>query len=235
MKFYRPLRPFKAISFDLDDTLYDNHPIIAKAEVEFLQYLNITYPELAELDQRKWLLYKNLLAKENPALKHDVSLWRKEIIKRIMVVYGIAMVNAIKYSQSAFEKFIHLRSDFSVPQESINLLNDLAKHYPVIAITNGNVNVKQIGIEDCFSLVLKAGEGLKSKPHPDLFTSAAQQLNIDVSDILHIGDHLITDVYGAQNNHAQAIWFNPHKNALTGAKLLPCVELSELQHLLKLI
>ena len=36
MKFYRPLRPFKAISFDLDDTLYDNHPIIEKAENDFL-------------------------------------------------------------------------------------------------------------------------------------------------------------------------------------------------------
>lgn len=234
MKFYRPLRPFKAISFDLDDTLYDNHPIIKKAEENFLDYLNNSYPELAQLDAHKWHLYKNLLAKENPELVHDVSLWRKEILKRVMVVYGIPMVNAIKYAESAFKHFLHLRSNFSVPQQSIDLLNQLAKDYPVIAITNGNVDVEQIGLQDSFKLILKAGNGLKSKPHQDLFSHAANSLGIEVSDILHIGDHLITDVFGAQNNHAQAVWFNPEKAPLSGAKLLPSLELHDLQQLLKI-
>ena len=34
MKFYRPLGPIKAITFDLDDTLYDNHPVIRKTTAE---------------------------------------------------------------------------------------------------------------------------------------------------------------------------------------------------------
>ena len=235
MKFYRPLRAFKAISFDLDDTLYDNRPIIKKAEVEFLAYLNTTYPELTELDERKWLLYKDLLAKENPALIHDVSLWRKEITKRVMVIYGIPMVNAIKYAETAFKQFLFLRSNFTVPEQSIDLLEKLAKHYPVVAITNGNVDIKQIGLQDKFKFVLKAGEGLNSKPHLDLFKQAAQQLSIDVEDILHIGDHLNTDVFGAQNNHAQAVWFNPEQVSLDGAKLLPSVEMSDLQDLFKIL
>lgn len=235
MKFYRPLRPFKAISFDLDDTLYDNHPIIKKAETNFLAYLQTTYPELIELDARRWHLYKNLLVKEDPALQHDVSLWRKEMIKRVMVVYGIPMVNAIKYTEIAFEKFLMLRSDFSVPEKSIKLLKQLALRYPVIAITNGNVDIRQIGLEDKFQFVLKAGEGFYSKPHLDLFQQAAQQLEIKVEDILHVGDHLISDVYGAQNNNAQAVWFNPEHAALEGAKLLPSVEMSDLQDLLKIL
>ena len=28
MHFYRPLRPIAAMTFDLDDTLYDNYPVI---------------------------------------------------------------------------------------------------------------------------------------------------------------------------------------------------------------
>ncbi|MGP1084095.1 5-amino-6-(5-phospho-D-ribitylamino)uracil phosphatase YigB, partial [Serratia sp. CY58181] len=28
MQFYRPLRPLAALTFDLDDTLYDNRPVI---------------------------------------------------------------------------------------------------------------------------------------------------------------------------------------------------------------
>lgn len=235
MKFYRPLRQFKAISFDLDDTLYNNHPIIEKAEQNFIVYLKTTYPALSELDARKWGLYKDLLVKENPTLLHDVSQWRKEVTIRVMSIYGIPMVDAIKYATTALEHFLMLRSDFTVPTKSIELLEQLAKHYPLIAITNGNVDVNRIGLQDRFQFVLKAGKKLKSKPHKDLFEQAAQQLEIRVNDILHVGDHLITDVYGAQNNHAQAVWFNPNSTTLDGAKLLPSLEISTLDSLLKLV
>jgi putative hydrolase of the HAD superfamily len=235
MKFYKSLRPFKAISFDLDDTLYDNHPIIKKAENDFLLYLTTSYPELEALTAHKWKRYKNLLLIANPELINDVTLWRKEIIKRVMVVYGIAEVNAIKYAEVALQHFLVLRSNFTVPAESIKLLEDLASHYPVVAITNGNVDIDQIGLADKFQFVLKAGNGFNSKPDVALFEQAAKQLNIQVKDLLHVGDHLMTDVYGAQNNNAQAVWFNPYNARLDGAKLLPTIEITDLKHLLKLI
>lgn len=235
MKFYKSLRPFKAISFDLDDTLYENHTVIKKAEDDFLIYLTSTYAELEQLDKRRWDLYKKLLIKENPALQHDVSLWRKEIIKRVMVVYGISMVNAIKYAEQALQKFLQLRSNFTVPQESILLLQKLALHYPVVAITNGNVDIKQIGLENTFQFVLKAGSGVNSKPDIALFQQAALALDIAIEDLLHVGDNLLTDVYGAQNNHAQAVWFNPQGHQLDNAKLLPTIEMADLQNLLTLI
>ena len=235
MKFYKPLRPFKAISFDLDDTLYDNNPVIEKAEVDFLTYLTTSYSQLEQLDERKWHLYKSIIVKEKPELKHDVTLWRKEILKRIMVVYGMPVVNAIKYSEIALKEFIRLRSNLTVPVKSIKLLNTLAAHYPVVGITNGNVDTQQIGLDDKFSFILSAGNGLKSKPHVDLFQQAALQLDIKIEEILHVGDHLITDVYGAQNNNAQAVWFNPYQAHLNNAKLLPCLEITDLNSLLNLI
>jgi len=235
MKFYRPLKPFKAISFDLDDTLYDNHPIIAKAEVDFIVYLNKNYSELSELSAHQWNLYKKHVANEFPALLDDVSQWRIEILKRIMVIYGIAEYKAVEYAKTAFNEFLRLRSDFSVPAESITLLEKLAEHYPVIAITNGNVDKKQIGLDDKFTFILKAGAGFKAKPQHDLFTEAATRLGIEVSDILHIGDHLISDVFGAQNNGAQAVWLNEHKQPLTDARLLPTVEITRINELYSLI
>lgn len=235
MKFYKTLRPFKAISFDLDDTLYDNQAIIVKAEADFLIYLHETHPQLKALDSRKWDLYKKILIKENPELKHDVTEWRREVLKRVMTVYGIAPVNAIKYTEIALQKFITLRSQLTVPEKSLTLLAALAKHYPVIAITNGNVDTKQIQLDDKFEFILKAGNGSNCKPDIDLFKQAALRLEIEVSDILHVGDHLISDVYGAQNNNAQAVWFNPMNTSLHNAKLLPTIEVSDLNNLLKLI
>ncbi|WP_019616390.1 HAD-IA family hydrolase [Psychromonas ossibalaenae] len=235
MKYYRPVRPFKAISFDLDDTLYDNHPIIKKAESAIIEHLNNSYPELAQLTQKQWLLYKDLIAKEFPELQHDVSLWRIKTLTRVMTIYGIPQFKAVEYAKHAFSEFLKLRSDFTVPLESIQLLEKLAESYPVIAITNGNVDEFQIRLHDKFKFILKAGDGLKAKPHADLFIEAARRLNIEVSDILHVGDHLISDVYGAQNNGAQAVWFNPNQQSLNGARLLPTVEISHLDHLYKLL
>jgi putative hydrolase of the HAD superfamily len=235
MKYYRPLKPFKAISFDLDDTLYDNHPIIENAELSILAYLNKTFPELAELTRKQWLLYKDLEIKNFPELKHDVSLARQQTLAHVMTIYGIPKFKAIEYAKQAFAEFIKFRSDFTVPQESIQLLEKLGQYYPVIAITNGNVDEFKIQLDDKFKFILKAGKGFKSKPQGDLFIEAARRLHIEVSDILHVGDHLITDVYGAQNNGAQAVWFNPNRQSLTGARLLPTVEITRLDNLYKLL
>ncbi len=235
MKYYRPLRPFKAISFDLDDTLYDNHPIIESAELAFIDYLNKNFSELAELTRKQWLLYKNLEIKQFPELAHDVSLARQQTLSRVMTIYGIPQFKAVEYAKQAFAHFIKLRSAFTVPRESIQLLEKIRKSYPVIAITNGNVDEFQIQLDDKFEFILKAGGGFKSKPQGDLFIEAARRLNIEVSDILHVGDHLISDVYGAQNNGAQAVWFNPNRQSLSGARLLPALEISRLDNLYKLL
>lgn len=235
MKYYRPLSPFKAISFDLDDTLYDNHPIIESAELAFIDYLNKNFSELAELTRKQWLLYKNLEIKQFPELTHDVSRARQQTLSRVMTIYGIPQFKALEYAKQAFAHFIKLRSAFTVPKESIQLLEKIRQSYPVIAITNGNVDEFQIQLDDKFEFILKAGGGFKSKPQGDLFIEAARRLNINVSDILHVGDHLISDVYGAQNNGAQAVWFNPNRQSLSGARLLPAVEISRLDHLYKLL
>lgn len=44
MHFYRPLRELRALTFDLDDTLYDNRPVIARTEYESVQFLQQYHP-----------------------------------------------------------------------------------------------------------------------------------------------------------------------------------------------
>jgi len=235
MKYYRPLRPVKAISFDLDDTLYNNGPVIERAQSGILEYIHKNFPELSELTQREWSLYRKLELKHYPELKHDVSLTRQQLLTRIMTIYGISEYKAIEYSKQALTEFIKLRSDLTVPPASIQLLKNLRQHYPMIAITNGNVDTTKIKLDDKFEFVLRPGDGFKSKPDSDLFIEAAKRLNIDVSDILHVGDNPKTDVYGAQNSGAQAVWFNPDKQNFDGGSLLPTVEISRLENLYKLL
>lgn len=44
MKHYRPLQPIAAMTFDLDDTLYDNRPVIERLEREVLAWLAAQHP-----------------------------------------------------------------------------------------------------------------------------------------------------------------------------------------------
>ncbi len=44
MHFYRPLERISAITFDLDDTLYDNRPVIARTEQQSVAFYNSIIP-----------------------------------------------------------------------------------------------------------------------------------------------------------------------------------------------
>ncbi len=58
MKFYRRIEPIKAMTFDLDDTLYDNHPVIVRMERELLTWLQQTHPAVAHMEKADWLQVK---------------------------------------------------------------------------------------------------------------------------------------------------------------------------------
>ena len=71
-----------------------------------------------------------------------------------------------------------------------------------------------------------------------MFDKAQQYLGVDAINILHVGDHLRTDVYGAKQNGFQACWFNDIGSNLylsSKASVLPDVEIEQLSDLMRLI
>ena len=53
MKFYRTLMPFQVISFDLDDTLYDNSHVITTAEQKFVTFVQ-QHCHMADFSLEMW-------------------------------------------------------------------------------------------------------------------------------------------------------------------------------------
>ncbi len=51
MRFYRPLGRISALTFDLDDTLYDNRPVILRTEREALTFVQNYHPGAAQLPE----------------------------------------------------------------------------------------------------------------------------------------------------------------------------------------
>ncbi len=234
MKFYRNLQPFKVISFDLDDTLYDNREVITTAVTRFIQYVqNLTQcPSFKE----EWMGLKDQIARQNPRLSEDVTEWRKETLRQFLRQKGKNAEEIDRTLTLAMNEFLHWRHRIIVPEETVSVLNSLKTGYKLSVITNGNVDPSRIGLTQ-FDLILRGGEHGRAKPHEDLFRQSARYFNIAPQEILHIGDNLITDVQGAIQAGCQAVWINLSGNTLSDfseTTLLPTLEINQLTELLKL-
>jgi len=238
MKFYRRLNTIKVMSFDLDDTLYDNGPNVRKAEAWLQQHLRETYPKLPFLEAMDWLKIRRTVLATQPELAHDLSHLRIAVLELFFKNNGYEGIVANELANNIFKLFLAVRSDFVVPTKSLQVLTQIATKMPVIAITNGNVDTDAIGLTSYFSRVIKSSVEYRMKPAADMFDLAAKQIQIPKQHILHVGDHLISDVSGAVSNDLMAAWFNPANKSLASATKmahLPDIELSDLDELLSLL
>ena len=238
MFIYRNLSPIKAMTFDLDDTLYDNRPVIRRLDQEVRAWLYEYHPVAATQDEQWWGQLKLQLAADTPWLKNDVSLWRFTQIKQGLIILGYSEPQAVDAAEQVMEQVNHWRNLIDVPHETHRVMQALAQKIPLVAITNGNVSADKIGISHYFKAVLRAGPDGFAKPHQDLFDKAQGILNVPRSSILHVGDHPVTDVVGAKQNGLQACWFNDQSQSAfdtTRLRLLPDLEIHRLESLLLLV
>lgn len=235
MHFYRRWQPVAAITFDLDDTLYDNGPAIARAEQWMLSHLRSEYLATAMLDKPRWLALKRQLLLSRPELRDDVSLARRHGIREALVQGGMAPSQAAQEAETVFAGFLAERSKIEVSDETHALLARLAARYPLAVITNGNLDLEQAGLAGYFTLVCKAGAGARMKPAPDMFVQVQEALGLTPGRILHVGDHPVTDVLGARLHGFRAAWLNESGQSWQSLSLLPDVELGQLQDLATLL
>ncbi|MCW8091068.1 HAD-IA family hydrolase [Alteromonas ponticola] len=237
MKFYRPLYSVKAITFDLDDTLYDNGPIIHAAEQTLQLYLKEHHPQTAKLAPHDWNKIKEDLIQANPALASDMGKLRMQSLLTALSseLSGEELKEAAKV---CFDRFYNKRSDFEIEENIHSCLKKLSRKVPLVAITNGNVNPKNIGISEYFTHFFHASIDLPMKPESPLFKAAVEALDCQPQEILHVGDNLIKDVQGAVNSGMQAAWYAHNRGMIMRyekVSVLPHVELGSLDELLLLV
>ncbi|WOT04867.1 HAD-IA family hydrolase [Shewanella youngdeokensis] len=234
MKIYIRPQLIRAISFDLDDTLYDNRPIIRHAEAATQQFLHQHYPKSKQWQLNHWHQFKRALLTRSPALKHDTSLARSVMLEQGLMALGYTATQAQSGAKAVLDEFILHRSQFTVSPAVIELLQSLKQHYRLIGITNGNVDHQRIGLGDVLEFVLHPGLAAKQKPAKDMFVQASQQLGLPLENILHVGDSATSDVDGARRAGCQAVWLNPGFGVTlpaTSACHLPTIEINDIHAL----
>lgn len=235
MKFYRTFTPFKVISFDLDDTLYDNFAVILQTEAKFVESLR-EVSQIAAIDSRYWRSWKNRIEQKKPLLCEDVTQWRIEAMTALLHFHGKSAVETEQIIAQSMAVFMQWRHKISVPPQSTEVLDRLKKRYKLAALSNGNVDPRRIGFQQ-FDLILRGGAQGRAKPHRDLFHRTAAHYAVRPDEILHVGDNLTTDVQGAINAGCQAVWINlsaRHLAQFSEARVLPTAEIGDLTELLAL-
>jgi len=238
MLIYRKLSPIQAMTFDLDDTLYDNRPVIRHLEQQVTLWLEREHPVTATRSADWWQAVKRKVVEQDAWLKNDVSLWRLVQIRTALMELGYERPAAQQAAEAAMVEVLRLRNLVDVPAETHQVLSELAARMPLVAITNGNVDAEKIGLSGYFKQVLRAGPDGYAKPHADMFNQARECLDLPAGAILHVGDHPVTDVQGARLNGFQACWYNDqglNPRVTPKTKLLPDVEIHALSQLKQLI
>lgn len=235
MRFYKRLRPVKVLSFDLDDTLYDNVPVITAAEAWLLQALKNHSPETRLLSSERLAKVKLQILANEPELSHDVSALRLRILSQGLEQHGLTKSAAHQLADQFYQGFLSERGKIHVPEVSHRVLSELGERYQLAVITNGNLPLQDTALAPYFSRVLRAGVHGRMKPASDMFDLLAEQAGVKHSEILHIGDHINTDILGAVHAGCQAIWLNDQGRSACDLRCLPQVELERLEQMLELL
>ena len=197
------LKNIKAISFDLDDTLYDNGPVILNAFQKLYEHLILRYPRVASLyNFDDFLKASKSFRSVHPSIS-DLSELRRRHISQVIKESGYQPLA----NDEAFDVFWQARQAVNLYPQAIEVLKKLSAKMPLVAISNGNACTKTIGIDHFFQLSISASDGSKPKPDSSMFLFACDQLAIKPKELLHVGDHLEIDVHGALNAGCRAVWF----------------------------
>ncbi|AMB84207.1 HAD family hydrolase [Pseudomonas agarici] len=222
------------ITFDLDDTLWDTAPVIHSAENVLREWLAGHAPDLGSIPiEHLWAIRERVLLKE-PALKHRISALRRRVLFHALEEAGYAPGQATTLAEDAFEVFIHARHQIEVFPEVEPTLETLSRSFALGVITNGNADVRRLGLADYFRFALCAEDIGIAKPDSRLFHEALVcGGNVPAEAAVHIGDHPGDDIAGAQQAGLRAIWYNPmgkawETNKQPDAQIRSLTELPEL-------
>jgi len=165
-----------------------------------------------------------------PSLKHRISALRRRVLFHALEESGYGHDEASDLADKSFEVFLHARHQIDVFPEVEPTLEILANHYALGVVTNGNADVRRLGLADYFKFALCAEDIGIAKPDARLFHEALQRGGATAESAVHIGDHPGDDIAGAQQAGMRAIWFNPAGKAWE-AERLPDAEIRSLSDL----
>lgn len=197
--------PIRAITIDLDDTIWPIAPAIVRAEAALDAWLREHAPRTAArwpIEARRAL--RDRVDAEHPHLAHDFTRQRLITLERMLREAGddVALV------EPAFEAYFAARCEVEHYEDSVAALERLSARVPLAALSNGNACLTRIGLMPLFRFQLGAREHGAAKPAASIFHAACERLGLAPAHVLHVGDDVEMDVLGAHRAGLRTCWIN---------------------------
>lgn len=217
--------PVRAITLDLDDTLWPFAPIGARIDQVLHDWMQVNSPCTARhfsVEAMRELRERSFAA--NPHLHHDLSALRRLTLQQALAESG----GDPELLDAAYEVFYAARNQVECYPDALDALARIAARVPVAAVSNGNADLQRIGLMHHFAFQLGSREHGAAKPDASIFHAACQRLGIERHEVLHVGDHAEMDVLGAARAGLRSCWINRESHAWTHETLRPDLEFADL-------
>jgi putative hydrolase of the HAD superfamily len=193
----------RAITLDLDDTLWPVGPTLVAAEGVLNEWLRTHAPATAAATtpESRAAIRKQILL-EHPQRSHDLNFLRSEGLRRAMQANG----DDPTLADAAFAVFLDARQRVNCFDDVVPVLARWARRYRLVAVTNGNADIARVGLGDYFVGAVNAHEIGCAKPDPRIFHAACQIAGVSPAETLHIGDDPHLDVVAARECGLHAAW-----------------------------
>jgi putative hydrolase of the HAD superfamily len=219
----------RAITLDLDDTLWPVWPTIARAEQALSDWLAQHAPATADLasDPEVKKAVRAEINARRADQAHDTSFLRLEAIRAMLLQAG----DPGHLAEPAFEVFFAERQRVDLFADALPALAFWSQRYPVVALSNGNADVHRVGIGQYFHASVSAKSMGVAKPDLRIFLAAAEAAGVAPQEVLHIGDDAHADAVGALAAGMQVAWLNREGHDWTHGDTRPHLEVSDLNAL----
>lgn len=195
----------RAITLDLDDTLWPIAPAIDRAEAALDAWLAAHAPKAAAawpLERRQRLRLQ--VDAERPDMAHDMTAQRQWMLERMLADAGEDPARV----HDAFEAYFAARCEVEHYPDTVDALQRLAARVPLASVSNGNACLVRIGLMPLFAFQLGAREHGAAKPAPSIYLDACARLGVPPAQVLHVGDDVELDVVGAARAGLRTCWID---------------------------
>ena len=218
----------RTITLDLDDTLWEIHPVIRRAEKRLYAWLGERYPRITErFEPTDMHEIRSDVVKRHADNAHDLTFLRHTVLMEAADAAGYTNFDV----DEAFAVFDAVRNDVDMFPEARPALMALGKRFTLVALTNGNADLERIGIDDLFDGHVNAAMAGAAKPDRPIFDAAVDMGGASAAETLHVGDHPFYDVHGAREAGLRTVWVNRNGDAWPDEYEVPDIEVQHVGEL----
>lgn len=199
---------WKAVIFDIDDTLYSYRAANALSMPVAADYarreLGVEREQFLALYQQ--CMEEQLCTHSEVAGCHSRAIRFQMVLERLRKpLYHAAVLNDLYWNH-----FLDVMEPFPDVGEALEYLRSAGLRTGVCSDMTADWQLKKLhrlGLLDKMDFVVTSEEAGVEKPHPDIFRLSAQKAGCAAKECLFVGDNLNKDVRGAQRAGMSALWY----------------------------